>query len=344
MEARALTKVQETQPIIDLVLNGLTSEHSKRAYRRALLDFLAWHTVQGRPPLSKALVQQYKTKLQGDGLAPSTINQRLSAVRKLALEAADNGLIDPHLGNGIKAVKGVKSAGVRSGNWLTKAQAQRLLDAPDVETLKGLRDRAILAALIGSGLRRSEAAQLTFDKVTQREGRWVICDLKGKGNRTRTVPIPAWAKAAIDAWAEEAGIGNTGRVFRSVHKGGTVSGDRMSAQAVADVVKKYAEECGFDGLAAHDLRRTFAKLAHKGGAKLDQIQLSLGHASIKTTERYLGVEQDLQDAPCDRLGLRLGRTRTQINADILGLRGDAAAAGDRGYRHHLAICAKRETE
>jgi site-specific recombinase XerD len=180
-----------------------------------------------------------------------------------------------------------------------------LLDAPDVTTLKGLRDRAILAALTGSGLRRSEAAALTFDKVTQREGRWVICDLKGKGNRTRTVPIPAWAKAAIDAWAEEAGIGNTGRVFRSVHKGGYVSGDRMSAQAVADVVREYAEKCSFEGLAAHDLRRTFAKLAHKGGAKLDQIQLSPGHASIKTTERYLGVEQDLQDAPCDRLGLRL---------------------------------------
>lgn len=60
-----------------------------------------------------------------------------------------------------------------------------------------------------------------------------------------------------------------------------------------------------EGLAAHDLRRTFAKLAHKGGAALDQIQLSLGHASLKTTEVYLGVEQDLTDAPCDRLGLRV---------------------------------------
>ena len=80
----------------------------------------------------------------------------------------------------------------------------------------------------------------------------------------------------------------------------------MTAQAVADVVKLYGVSCGHDGLAAHDLRRTFAKLAHKGGAGLDQIQLSLGHASIKTTERYLGVEQDLVEAPCDVLGLRLG--------------------------------------
>jgi site-specific recombinase XerD len=90
-----------------------------------------------------------------------------------------------------------------------------------------------------------------------------------------------------------------------VHKGGYVSGDWMSAQAVADVVREYAAQCGLGDLAAHDLRRTFAKLAHKGGAGLDQIQLSLGHASIKTTERYLGVEQNLTDAPCDHLGLRL---------------------------------------
>ena len=80
----------------------------------------------------------------------------------------------------------------------------------------------------------------------------------------------------------------------------------MTVQAIANVVRGYVDRCGFDDLAAHDLRRTFAKLAHKGGAGLDQIQLSLGHASIRTTERYLGVEQDLVSAPCDVLGLRLG--------------------------------------
>ena len=284
----------------------MTSEHSRRAYDRALVDFLDWHAGQGRPPLSKALVQRYKVKLQGDGLAPSTVNLRLSAIRKLAREAADNGLIDPLLANGIKAVKGIKSAGVRSGNWLTREQAQTLLNAPDIDSIKGLRDRAILAVLIGCGLRRSEAAALTFDHVAQREGRWVVVDLVGKGNRTRTVPMPSWAKAAIDEWTEAADF-TEGRIFRRIHKGGFVNGDSMTPQAVADVVREYAKRCGFEELAAHDLRRTFAKLAHKGGAGLDQIQLSLGHASIKTTERYLGVEQDLVSAPCDVLGLRLGQ-------------------------------------
>jgi integrase len=113
--------------------------------------------------------------------------------------------------------------------------------------------------------------------------------------------MPSWAKAAIDEWTEAADF-TEGRIFRRIHKGGFVNGDSMTPQAVADVVREYAKRCGFEELAEHDLRRTFAKLAHKGGAGLDQIQLSLGHASIKTTERYLGVEQDLISAPCDVWG------------------------------------------
>jgi len=308
----AIINKADVRPIVNLVLDGLTSEHSKRSYERALADFLTWHQEQGRPALSKALVLAYKSKLEADGLSPATVNLRLSAIRKLAVEAADNGLLDPVLAQGIARVHGVKQAGTRSGNWLTRDQAQTLLDAPDASTLKGLRDRAILAVLLGCGLRRSECAALTFAHLQQREGRWCIVDLVGKGKRVRTVPMPSWAKAAVDEWAHAAGIAdglldtmNAGRVFRAVHKGGWVNGAGMTSQGVADVVREYAAACGFAGLAAHDLRRTWAKLAHKGGAALDQIQLTLGHASMQTTERYLGVAQDLTDAPCDVLGLRL---------------------------------------
>lgn len=306
MDERALVTVdvEATEGIVSLVLDGLTSEHSRRAYRKALEDFLSWHADQGRPPLAKATVQQYRAKLLADGLAPSTVNVRLSAIRKLAAEAADGGLLDQATANGVGKVPGVATAGVKAGNWLTRDQAQELLNAPDVAALKGKRDRALLAVLVGCGLRRSEVAALTFGDIQQREGRWVVADLLGKGNRTRTVPVPSWAKAAIDAWAEAAGL-EAGRVFRSVHKGGYVDGPGMTPRAVAAVVALYAEACGFGKLGAHDLRRTFAKLAHKGGAGLDQIQLTLGHASLRTTERYLGIEQDLADAPCDRLGLKL---------------------------------------
>jgi integrase len=157
--------------------------------------------------------------------------------------------------------------------------------------------------LIGCGLRRDETARLQMADAQQREGRWVIVDLRGKGNRIRTVAMPPWAKALIDAWTQAAGI-TEGRIFRGLNRGGRLSTGQLDGFAIWRCVRKYARCIQVD-LAPHDLRRTYAKLAHAGKAALEQIQISLGHGSIVTTERYLGVRQDLSDAPCDHLGLRV---------------------------------------
>ncbi len=290
--------------VIQTVIDGLTSEHSKRAYARHLTAFIGWHQASGHTEINKAVVQRYAAQLRDAGMSPASINQRLSAIRKLAIEAADNGALDSQVANGIKAVRGIRQEGTRTGNWLTKQEARKMLDAPDTVKLKGLRDRAILAVLIGCGLRRAEAAKLRFDHVQQRDGRWVLVDLIGKRNKVRSVPMPSWSKVAIDAYASVAGL-SVGQVFRPINKGGRMTGESMTEQAIYNIVSEYATTLGRGQIAPHDLRRTFAKLAHKGGSAVDQIQLSLGHGSIQTTERYLGVEQDLTDAPCDHLGLRL---------------------------------------
>jgi site-specific recombinase XerD len=289
---------------IRVVLDTLPSQHSRRAYERGLVDFFLWHRGVGRPKLSKAVVQRYAAELRDAGMAASSVNQRLSAIRKLAAEAADNGALDPQAANGIRAVKGARAEGRRTGNWLTREEAQGWLGAPDKRTMRGRRDRALLAVLIGCGLRRSEAAGLSFGHVQQRDGRWVLVDLVGKRDKVRSVPMPNWAKAAIDEWSAASGVAD-GLVFRAVNKGDRVVGGGITPQAIYNIIVGYAEELKKQGVAPHDLRRTFAKLAHKGGAAIDQIQLSLGHESIQTTEEYLGVEQDLTDAPCDHLGLRL---------------------------------------
>ncbi|MGC2239195.1 MAG: tyrosine-type recombinase/integrase [Pyrinomonadaceae bacterium] len=290
--------------IINLVVDGLPSENSRRAYQRHLEEFFVWHAGQNRPELNKALIQRYVKTLREQKLSSANINQKLSAIRKLATEAEDNALIDSRLANGIRAVKGMPFRGRRTGNWLTKDEAQMWLECPDIKTLKGVRDRALLAVLIGCGLRRAEAAILSISHIEQREGRWAIVDIVGKRDKVRTVPMPSWAKSAIDAWTRVAHIGE-GFVFRRVNKGDNLMGDKITEQAIYNIVLSYAEKLKNKGIAPHDLRRTFAKLAHKGGSPIDQIQLSLGHDSIQTTEKYLGVEQDLTDAPCDHLGLRL---------------------------------------
>jgi hypothetical protein len=144
--------------------------------------------------------------MEARGLGAVSINVRITAVRKLAVEAADNGLLAPELANGMTRVKGVASKGVRLGNWLSVKQAQTLLNTPDVTTTKGMRDRAILAVLLGCGLRRSEVAALTVAHVQQRDGRWCIVDLVGKHGRVRTIPMPTWVKVAQDAWTAVAGV------------------------------------------------------------------------------------------------------------------------------------------
>ena len=306
MDSQALTITgnrDQFEALKALVVDGLSSPHSRRAYATALTGFLNWYTSEAAPGFTKATVQRYRVKLEADGLSASSINVRMSAIRKLATEAADNGLMLPELAAGISRVKGAKRSGIRTGNWLTRFQAERLINAPDISTLKGKRDRALLAVMIGCGLRRNEVAELTFEHIQQREGRWAMVDLIGKHGRVRTVPMPSWAKTAIDTWAEGGGI-NVGRVFRAINKGGRITHESMTAQSIFEAVRHYAAQISVN-IAPHDLRRTYAKLAHKGRAALEQIQLSLGHASIMTTERYLGVQQDLTDAPCDHLGLRL---------------------------------------
>ena len=294
----------QEQKIIAMVVDGLPSENSRRAYQRHLQEFFVWHASENRPELNKALINRYVKTLRAAKLSSATINQKLSAIRKLATEAEDNNLIDSRLANGIRAVKGVPFRGRRTGNWLSKEDAQKWLNAPDVKTLKGMRDRALLAVLLGCGLRRAEASILSFSHIKQREGRWAIVDIVGKRDKMRTVPMPSWAKACVDSWQTVAHL-EDGFVFRRVNKGDNLMGESITPQAIRDIVAGYAEKLQNQGIAPHDLRRTFAKLAHKGGSPIDQIQLSLGHDSIQTTEKYLGVEQDLTDAPCDHLGLRL---------------------------------------
>jgi site-specific recombinase XerD len=102
-------------------------------------------------------------------LGSSSIIIRMSAIRKLAAEAAHNGMLSPELVAGISRVKSAKTQGIRVGNWLSLRQAQALLSTPDITTLRGLRNCAILAVLLGCGLRRSELAALAFTHLQQRK-------------------------------------------------------------------------------------------------------------------------------------------------------------------------------
>jgi site-specific recombinase XerD len=287
------------------VLNTLSSMQSRRSYQHAMDEFIAWYCSEPRLALNRAVVLRYRMHLENIPQAPTTINLRLAAVRRLANAASDNGLLSPELVAGIRRVKGVKRFGQAVGNGLTTEEGQQLLGAVCTDTLRGRRDAAMLGLLLGYGLRPSEVANLEIERIQRRDGHGAIVDLVGKGGHVRTVPVPLWVKTAIDNWSSAAGIGE-GRLFRAIRKNSALWGSGVSQNAVWYVVKDCAKRAGIEKLAPHDLRRSCARMCHMAGGEIEQIQFLLGHASVQTTERYIGCKQKLGQAVNDRIEFRLG--------------------------------------
>jgi site-specific recombinase XerD len=298
----ALPELEHTKAA---VLDSLRSPESQRSYRRSIDDFVRWYCFEPRLSFNKTVVTRYRIHLEDQQLAPGTVNVRLAAVRRLAYEAADTGLLSPELAAGIRRVKGSKKLGIRVGNWLTVDEARTLWQLPSSNTLKGTRDRAILAVLLGCGLRRGELIELTWDHLQRREDHWAIVDLVGKAGHTRTVPMPDWVKRAIDEWLKSADIRH-GKLFRCVWRKGTLWGTEITEKVVWQVVKEYATRLGNSKLAPRDLRRSCARLCHTAGGELEQIQFLVGHVSVQTTEKYLGCKQRLRDAVNDNIGIEPG--------------------------------------
>src|SRR5258708_6916713 len=146
----------------------------------------------------------------------------------------------------------------------------------------------MIAILLG-GLRRAELSSLRKEDIQIRQGHWVIVDLVGKGGHIRTVPMPIWVKNAVDRWMLTAKV-TEGRIFRAVSRHGSACGRGVSESVVWYVVRDCARRLELDHLAPYDLRRTCAMLCHARGGELEQIQFLLGHASVLTTERYLGCK------------------------------------------------------
>jgi site-specific recombinase XerD len=284
------------------VNESLRSPGSRRCYEHAIAEFIDWYCSEPRLGFNKAVVTRYRMHLEARGLAPGTVNLRLAAIRRLAYEAADCGLLSPEQAAGIRRVKGAKKLGVRVGNWLLANEARALCELPGAKTLKGKRDRAILSLLLACGLRRGEVAGLELDDIQRREDHWAIVDLAGKGGHVRTVPIPDWVTQKIRDWVSAAGI-SSGKLFRCVCRAGKTWGDFITDRVVWHVVKNYAAKLGLPQLAPHDLRRSCARLCHVAGGELEQIQFLLGYISVQTTEKYLGCKQRIRNAVNDRIGI-----------------------------------------
>lgn len=286
---------QRLKELIEPTLHTLQSEHSRRVYKAKLVKF-----IRSNCELTRNGVGEYLARMTRKKASVAGINQTMAVIRKLVIEAEHAGLVTDREARAIRNLKRPKSQGVRFGRWMTQEGARRLVKLPDRATVEGKRDACLIALLLGCGLRREEASNLTWEHYQSREGRMCLVDIEGKGRKLRTIPVSNWAKQDIDAWKAEIDRLDANRgpefvrlhVLYSIGRGKRVAecktlGGKLSAMGVWWIVKKLAEGLGIE-IAPHDLRRSLAQLMRRNGAELEQIQYVLGHQNIQTTMRYLG--------------------------------------------------------
>ena len=271
------------QTLLDWVLDAVNSPHTRRAYTRALTDFLAWYARQSQPGLSKSVVQAYKSDLQARGKSAAVINQHLSAIRKLVREAADNGAIDPVLAAGIVRIRGIKYTTLPAGRAIRRGELLALLETCAADpTPAGARDAALIALLYAGGLRRAEAVNLSladFDVAGK------SLKVYGKGRKERAVPLAQGTFEALLDWLAVRGE-QPGALFVRIRRGGHINFRSLTTQAVYHILRHRAAQAEVQHLSTHDFRRTFVGDLLDAGADIATVQKLAGHADVSTTARY----------------------------------------------------------
>ncbi|MDQ0655215.1 tyrosine-type recombinase/integrase [Pseudomonas cedrina] len=279
---------------------NIDNPRTRRAYQIDLEDFCSFVGLTGAEEfraVTRAHVLAWRAQLETRGLAGATIRRKLAALASLFDHLLENNAVA-----GGNPVHGVKRPRVETNEGKTPAlgddQAKLLLTAPDGWTLKGIRDRAILAVLLYHGLRRAEVAQLMTNDLQDRRGIKHL-QVRGKGGKTRYLPLHPVAAERIYAYLErdserKPGIGP---LFRSIR--GRTTGAGVSANGIYTVVAQWARAAGIhvEGLGVHGLRATAATNALEHDADIAKVQEWLGHANISTTRLYDRRGQRPEDSP-----------------------------------------------
>jgi site-specific recombinase XerD len=294
---------------IETYIAGM-AENSRRAYSSRLKAFIAWLNQQGDAEFVTHL-RRYVGYLRDEcQLSPRSVQAHINTIKGMLKTAA---ALEPSLTPMLSQLQLVKAPVVRGqlhGLRLNSAQAQALLDAPGTDSVKGLRDSAILGLLLTLGMRRSEICNLTWGHITELDGHRVIANLKGKHGRVRTLKLPVWLWRMIMRWGEESRTDMSNperRVFVPITKDGHVLRVRegFTPHAIYKMLIHYTKQAGIPPVKPHDLRRTAALLARRGGASIEQVQIMLGHASPQTTSSYIGETLNLDDNAVDYNQVRL---------------------------------------
>ena len=294
----------DVPPEIEWFAN-LTNANTRRAYQQDLADFMAFagllQPAQFRD-VTRAHVIAWREQLVRQGLANDTIRRKLAALSSLYAYLCDRNAVLHNPVLGVKRPRSMNREGVTPA--LGDHQARMLLEAPPEGTLKGKRDRAILATLLYHGLRCEELCILKVGDIHQREGVPHI-RVEGKGDKVRYLPLAVLAQRLITAYLKAAGHGEDLKdpLFRPVKndRTGTLFKPLHPTSVYQDIVKRYAREVGLTdailGICVHSTRATAATNALANNADIAKVQEWLGHADISTTRMYDKRQSRPEDSP-----------------------------------------------
>jgi site-specific recombinase XerD len=304
-ERRALTaadfhQLADVPPALTWFAN-IDNLQTRRAYQNDVQEFMAFASItdpRAFRDVVRAHVLTWRRDLERRGLASATIRRKLAALSSLF-----NALCEANAVAGNPA-EGVKRPKVASQEGATPAigdhQARALLAAPDISTLQGLRDRAILSTLLYHGLRRAELCKLDLVDLQDRRG---VRHLRvhGKGSKIRYVPLHPATAGDLAAYLDAAGHGGNkdGPLFRPVSNNTRGAGRAITPDGVYKVLVKYAGRVGIevDGFGPHALRATAITNALENNADLPKVQEWVGHANIATTRMYDRRQTRPEDSP-----------------------------------------------
>jgi len=296
-----IIKEQQTDPVTlylqGLVPTGRRSVKSLLKTASAILDFEGELEVMPWSIIEYQHLASIRNTLQEQQKSANTINLTLSALKgvmkacfNLKLISADQLL----LLNDIKRVRGKR---LPSGRSLSKQDIKKIYRACEKDkTTAGKRDQAIIATMLASGIRRSEAANITLDDYNTRNGQLNI--QAGKGNKQRTAYINTESRQIIRKWLNVRGT-EAGALFNPVTKSNSIQYRKISSQSIYGIIRQRAEQAKIEPCRPHDLRRTFVTHLLEAGIDINTARQLAGHSDIQTTARY-----DLRDERQQKKALR----------------------------------------
>ena len=313
VKTRTLTAAQydhlsDVPPEIEWLAN-IPNKKTRRAYKIDVGEFMAFAGLTESSQLrtvTRAHVIAWRKDMEARGLAPSSIRRKLSSLSSLFDYLCERNAVAGNPVDGVK--RPIANGNEGSTPALGDAQARKLLDAPPADTLKGVRDRAILATLLYHGIRREELCSLRLKDMQTRQG-VLHFRVKGKREKIRFVPVHPISQRLIGDYLALSGHGGDrdGPLFRPVknNRTGTLERQLDPGSVYRNIVAKYGQETGIaaqvNGLCVHSLRATAATNALAHESDIAKVQEWLGHANVSTTRLYDRRKSKPEDSPTFRV-------------------------------------------